>query len=505
MKTTRTLIVAAGSLLAASSLSAAVKTWAGNTDTNWATGANWGGTAPVASDSLTFDVAGSSGTSLTNTITAGTSFAGVTFNTGASAYTMSGNTFTIGGNIANNSSNVQTFGQAVTVSGIRAFTGGNLAFGTLNVTALTVSGSNNSATLVNLSSAGNSLTVNGALAATTLQISNSNPSGTINGTGAITGTDFKVAGNVGPRGIFAMTGAGSATFSNNITVGSNSNTAANALPLLTQNSGTLSAKGLVLGGDATVYTTAQTRTYTMTGGTLNLGSGGITSSASLGAGGSFTAAVNLGAGTVGATANWSSSLAMALTNAATGTTLDTTGGNIALAGNLTGAGKLVKSGSGTLTLSGTNAYSGATAVTGGTLNIASVGSIHVGASGVTVSATSTLAVDGKLVLTSTTQNLIANSGTITFASGTAVLDLNNLFNGATDGQTYNLISGGTTTGDFFNITGYTGGLNTAFDSTTGTLTFTAVPEPATYGLIGAGALAIVSGIRRRRKAAGHAA
>ena len=50
-----------------------------------------------------------------------------------------------------------------------------------------------------------------------------------------------------------------------------------------------------------------------------------------------------------------------------------------------------------------------------------------------------------------------------------------------------------------------GGITYTFDEATGALSITAVPEPSTYGLIGAGSLALFAAVRRRRKLAGKAA
>jgi fibronectin-binding autotransporter adhesin len=105
----------------------------------------------------------------------------------------------------------------------------------------------------------------------------------------------------------------------------------------------------------------------LTGGRINLGKWGMRT-------GGTTYAVNLGGGTMGASADWSSSLNMTLTGTGgnvTFNTLDsvnaTSARAITLSGALSGSGGLTKSGAGTLSLTGTKTYTGATAVNGGTL------------------------------------------------------------------------------------------------------------------------------------------
>ena len=76
-------------------------TWdGGGTDNNWSTADNWGGTAPVAGDPLVF--AGTARATNVNDIAEGTSFSGITFNSGAGLFNISGNGITLGGNIVNN-------------------------------------------------------------------------------------------------------------------------------------------------------------------------------------------------------------------------------------------------------------------------------------------------------------------------------------------------------------------------------------------------------------------
>ena len=77
------------------------RTWNGaGSDNNWSTPANWGGTAPVASDSLFFG--GSVRTSPNNNFLAGTLFNGLTINNPAGPFTLGGNGITLGGTLADN-------------------------------------------------------------------------------------------------------------------------------------------------------------------------------------------------------------------------------------------------------------------------------------------------------------------------------------------------------------------------------------------------------------------
>lgn len=91
-------------LLSTSSMAAV---WnGGGADDNWSNGLNWGGTAPVPGDALFFD--GATRLTPVNNILADSSFSGITFNSGAAAFTLSGNRITLGGNVTNSSSALQT-------------------------------------------------------------------------------------------------------------------------------------------------------------------------------------------------------------------------------------------------------------------------------------------------------------------------------------------------------------------------------------------------------------
>ena len=105
--------------------------WSGGsaTDSFWTSPANWGGTTVVANNSM--DFAGGSRLIDTNNFTAGTQFNGITFDAGASAFTLNGNTVNLGGNIANNSANTQTISLPLVLTGNRTITAatGNISIG----------------------------------------------------------------------------------------------------------------------------------------------------------------------------------------------------------------------------------------------------------------------------------------------------------------------------------------------------------------------------------------
>jgi len=94
---------------------------------NWSVSGNWtSGTAPVGNDSLAFG--STTIASSTNNLTAGTQINGITFNSGASVYTLSGNQITLGGSVTNNSTNTQTLSLPIALSATQTF---NAASGTL--------------------------------------------------------------------------------------------------------------------------------------------------------------------------------------------------------------------------------------------------------------------------------------------------------------------------------------------------------------------------------------
>jgi autotransporter-associated beta strand protein len=104
---------------------AADRTWnGGGADNNWSTGANWGGSAPAAGDALFFG--GSAKPVNTNDVD-GLSVLGLTFNSGAGAFTLRGSSLTLDGDLVNFSASAPTLDLPLVLSGTRKFYGSNVA------------------------------------------------------------------------------------------------------------------------------------------------------------------------------------------------------------------------------------------------------------------------------------------------------------------------------------------------------------------------------------------
>jgi len=149
----------------------------------------------------------------------------------------------------------------------------------------------------------------------------------------------------------------------------NVNTALTVDGTLNQSAGTFGSSGtaqMTIGSAA-----GRNGVFVLTGGTASFGSAGVVK-------GPGTASVNLGGGTVGAMAAWSSTLGMVLTGSNGDTNFNTSGGDIGLSGVLSGTGGLIKAGVGTLTLSASNTYTGLTTVNAGTLAIDNSGAVASG-------------------------------------------------------------------------------------------------------------------------------
>ena len=162
---------------------------------------------------------------------------------------------------------------------------------------------------------------------------------------------------------------------------------------VTQTGGTVNLFGL--GFNTNTNTAA---TYSLNGGRLNIGAAGITARASR--------TLNLGAGTVGALADWTGLQNIVLTSASTGVTFDTTdvltgaARTVTLSGILSGSGRLNVAGTGSVILSGANTYTGATVVSGGVLRLANA-----------------TALPGGIAATGGTSNLALAGGVLDLAAG----------------------------------------------------------------------------------------
>jgi hypothetical protein len=153
---------------------------------------------------------------------------------------------------------------------------------------------------------------------------------------------------------------------------------------LSTNTGTANSSQLLLtGGTTTVQaikygaaaSVANSRGDVLvnSGSTLYIGSGGV----SVVSANAYTANFNANGGTIGAKANWSTSVGIALTGNSTFRAADAASSSfdITLNGGLSGTGGLTKTGGGNLNLNTANNYTGSTTITAGSLVLGASGSI----------------------------------------------------------------------------------------------------------------------------------
>jgi fibronectin-binding autotransporter adhesin len=289
--------------------------------------------------------------------------------------------------------------------------------------------------------------------------------------------------------------------------GSNPFTGVNSTVYIVDSGNGVNAALAVSGGTATIDAIQFGRAAATGQGALNVSAGSLY----VGFGGITTgtlptanATITLSGGTVGAAADWSSSMAMTVSGSTTIKAADSSGTahNISLSGNLSGNGSLTKSGGGKLTL-GSAGYTGATRVTAGVLEVNGT----LATNSVTVDSGTTLQGTGVITNSVSIAGHLApagagigklTAGSATFGTGssldinlsassvsdvlaiTGALDISNVtlnLSGTADSTTYVIATyAGTLTGSFFDVPiGYTIDYGTRQNSKISVTA--AVPEP----------------------------
>ena len=358
-------------------------------------------------------------------------------------------------------------------------------------------------------------------------------------TGSLTFSGAMTASGTTGTQTFTLTGTGSGTSAGTLSGTINNGTGTNVTALAKTGAGTWTLSG------ANAYTGGTT----INAGTLALGSSGAVGS---------SGNIVFGGGTLQFSASNTTDYSARIKNSGSAVALDTNGQSVSLGVvDSTNAAGLTKSGAGTLTLSAANTYTGVTTISAGTLVLASTGTIasssgvnlgtsgsqgtldltaksgfsfgvgqtvsgygtiNIGGTGKTVTvngniapgnSTGVIAVNGDLTLAGTTTMELLNASQ---AAGTGFDQINasgilayggvlsiDVTPGTTTLGAYNLFdfasrSGSTT---FSAINFLDVGAAGTFDYSTGILTLTAVPEPATWALL-AFSLTTVMVLRRRR-------
>ncbi len=411
-------IVGSGNLQVANSISTGLWTGAG-ADNNWSTAGNWNQDAvPIFPIGLTF--AGSTRLANNNDLASITA-SSITFDSAAGAFVLGGNGITLSGNIDFNGNPSAPITQTVNLNmnwsaseTIDTPANGNLTLGgaitsssdtsliKIDTGTLTLGGVN-SIQSWDLNGGTTTITGNTTIngnGGSRIYVGDGDSIADCSGTLVIQpGAVLSVIGNYADSFVIGRdSGSGTViqnggilTFNCNqqdLWVGATGN--ANTHSQYEMNGGLLDMSGTTLGiglGNGVLITGTVNQVggvitnlnnlwvgwgdgqgiYTLSGGSIYIGSTGVTTT-------SGNYAVNLGGGTVGAEASWSSSLNMTLTGSNGPVTFDTAGNTITLSGALSGKGGLTVTDSGTLELSGANTYTGSTTVNGATLQLDAAGS-----------------------------------------------------------------------------------------------------------------------------------
>jgi fructan beta-fructosidase len=398
----------------------AAATWTGlGSDNNWGTGGNWN-TAPSFPTGLIF--AGNTQLVNSNNLS-GITVNSLTFNAAAGAFVLGGTPITLTGNIGFSGNPAAAETQTVdldmawnsseyidTPANGNLSLGGNISSSTdsslikVNTGGLTLGGTN---TITSWDLDGGTTTLTGSTTIngdgnSRIYVGNGDYLADCSGTlviqpGALLNiignyADDFVIGRDSGSGTVSQNG-GTFIFNNNranMWVGATGNSATRAVynmngglldmtghtfgvglgagvlitGLVNQVSGVITNVGNLWLGGATANGYGA---YSLSGGSIYIGAGGITTYSGL-------YRINLGGGTVGAETSWSSPLNMNLTGSNGPVTFDTSTNTITLSGTLSGSGGLIKAGSGTLILSGKASYLGNTTVKAGTLELNLAGS-----------------------------------------------------------------------------------------------------------------------------------